>query len=116
MPRDADWSAPRRERAASFPSLKAGDYVFEVRAVSADGRHGPAASARIHAGGSGWWWAVGAGALALFGGGCLRQLQRPDRRRDLSGVPLRVFGRMEQQAEDGGRRPGPADRPRLLQD
>lgn len=112
LPRDTDWSGPSANRTVAYTRLRGGTYRFAVRAVGRDGRSGAPAIVALRIRPSPWarwWWVFAAAAVLSIGGGLVRQLQRADGRRDLAGVPLRVFGGVEEQAEDGRRHRGAAD-------
>jgi hypothetical protein len=116
-PIDNDWSGAGTAPGVTYASLRPGVYTFMVRAVALDGGAGPTASVHIRVAGglSTWWWAVLLGAALSVGARSLRQFQRADGRRDLTCVPLRVLGGMEQQAEDGRRHTGTSDAARVFE-
>lgn len=116
-PLEHDWSAAGTAPVVTYASLRPGVYTFMVRAVAMDGGAGPMASVHIRVAGglSAGWWAVLLGAALSVGARSFRQFQRADGRRDLTSMPLRVFGGMEQQAQDGGGHAGTSDAPRLLE-
>jgi ligand-binding sensor domain-containing protein len=118
-PVDGAWSGPGSERSVAYSRLSPGTYTFLVRAVAPDGAGGAAATLELTVARpfwGRWWWLFGSiAALLLFAGRSLRELQRAHRGGDLSGVPLAVLGRMEQQSENRSGHRGPADGSRLGQ-
>ena len=115
---EAEWSAAGAERTATYSGLPPGSHEFMVRAVAPDGTVGELAAVAIDVPHPMWVhlaWMLAVPAVVLIASRSLRQLQRTNGRRNLTGMPLRVFGGMEQQAEDGRRHRGAADSPRLGQ-
>ena len=94
--RDA-WSPPTSDAALTYSQLSPGFHRIEVRALTIEGTAGPPATLTLTIARPLWASAsvvLGcAGLLTLGGSVC--QLQRAHRRRDLTSMPLRVFGRME---------------------
>ena len=116
-PIEREWSRPHSDRSQTYPALAAGVYTFTVRTIADDGTTSPPASVRIHVERPiwSWWWSALAGALLLLGARSLRKLQGAHGRGDLSGMPLRVLGGMEEEPQDGGRHGGASDGSRFLQ-
>ena len=92
--------------------------VVELRGVASDGAVVAPATVKMNVRPSFWSrgsWGLAVVVLLLLGSRALRQVQRAHGGGDLSGVPLRVFGRVEQQAEDRRRHGRTTDGSGLVQ-